>query len=286
MLVDRDIDILKALARYFVLNRVQIQSLIFPQHKNPRVTRRRLQFLHEAGLINRQNVQTLHVGETMPSQVYFLKELGCTFLARRFEDDSYLLCPTRSPAAHHVQHWLAVSDTHILFNSAIAKKRDIQLDGWLNEWDVANKSESNPENHYRLYTVIRDNPKLVCVPDAAFLLSKDGHKKIHYIEQDRATTGPEQIAARKCQGYAALAEGNMHTRHFPETTLASFSVLMIAPTNGRREALRKALRGKPGADLWRFVATPDMKPETLFSAPIFYPSEGEPRPLVKQKEAT
>ena len=284
MILERDIAILVALARYFLLNRGQIQTLVFPQHQNPRVTRRRLQMLYDNGLIRRQNVQPLHVGEQTPSNVYFLSRRGCEFLAAHFDDDRYLLCPTRAPDEHHVQHWLAVSDSHILFDAAIAKQDEIRIDGWLNEWDVANKQEANPDKHFKLYTLIRDNPKLVCVPDAAFLLTLKGHKKIHYIEQDRATTGPDQIAARKCQGYAAMADGKMHTRHFPDTTLPSFTVLMIVPTTSRRESLRRALKGKPGADLWRFVTIADMRPESLFSAPIFYPCQGEPRPLIKQTE--
>jgi hypothetical protein len=321
MINDRDIAILLALVRYYVLNTSQIKRLIFTNLPDGRVARRRLQTLADAHLVNRQNVQVCSATNQSPPLVYYPSRGGCEFLRSHFGDDNYLLTPTRTPIPHHVQHWLAVSDTHIAFDTAIALQNrsdsegsldrakpidtfrllfgrilqiddnvinppssDIAIDGWLNEWDVANKQEADYSKHFKLYTLIRQTPKLVCVPDAAFLLSKDGHKKVHYVEQDRATSGVEQVVAQKTPGYAAMAEDNLHTRHFPESTIPTFSVLMIAPTPSRRDSLRKAMKGKPSADRWRFVATADMRPETLLSAPIFYPCEGEPRPLLKQKE--
>ena len=322
MINDRDIAILLALVRYYVLNTAQIKRLIFTNLPDGRVARRRLQTLADAHLVNRQNVQICSATNQSPPLVYYPSRGGCELLASRFGDENYLLTPTRTPIPHHVQHWLAVSDTHTCFDTAVALQNrlsgeesfdcakpidtfrllfgqlfqidqtvaeprlgDIRIDGWLNEWDVANKDEADLSKHYRLYTLIRQSPKLVCVPDAAFLLSKDGHKKVHYIEQDRATSGVEQVVAQKTPGYAAMEQDRLHTRHFPQTTMATFSVLMIAPTASRRDLLRKAMRGKPSADRWRFVAVTDMQPESLFTAPIFYPCEGEPRPLIKQKEA-
>lgn len=281
MLTDRDIELLLALVRYYVLNRLQIQRLIFPTFKDGRVCRRRLQFLVDSKFINRQNVQMVSVNDPSPPRVYFPAIAGCQFLAAHFDDERYLLTPTRAPAAHHVQHWLAVSDTHILFDAAVAQHGEVRIDGWLNEWDVANKDEASPENHYRLYTIVRHAPKIVCVPDSAFLLSLAGHKKVFYIEQDRATSGVQQVVAQKHQGYALMATSQLHARHFPDATVPSFSVLMITPNPSRRDSLRAAMRGKPGAELWKFVTTADMKADSLFTAPIFWPCDGDPRPLLK-----
>ena len=48
------------------------------------------------------------------------------------------------------------------------------------------------------------------------------------------------------------------------------AVLMIAPSPKRRDSLRHAIRGKPGASLWRFAARQDFVPATLLSG-----AEGE-----------
>lgn len=286
MITERDIAVLFALVRYYVLDRRQIQRLVFPGDAGGRITRRRLQALVDAHLINRQSLVVCHPTAGAPAPVYFPSRQGCELLAEHSGDERYLATPTAAPIPHHVLHWLAVSETHIAFDDAVTHHGEAKIDGWLNEWDVVNKDETSPEKRYRVYMLLRENPRLVCAPDAAFLLSLRGHSKVFYLEQDRATSGVYQIAASKTQGYAAMAERGLHRRHFPEATIDSFTVLMVAPTSRRRDALRKALADKPGAPLWRFAAVEDLKPETLFTAPVYYPCVGEPMPLVKAKEGS
>lgn len=281
MITERDIAVLIAVVRYYVLNRQQIQRLVFPNDPHGRVTRRRLQTLVDAKLINRQAMLVCHPAAGAPAPVYYPSRKGCELLAEQTGDERYLATPTAAPLQHHILHWLAATETHITFDEAVARHSEIKIDGWLNEWDVVNKDETAPEKRYRVYSLLRENPRLVCAPDAAFLLSLRGHSKVFYLEQDRATSGVQQIASSKTQGYAVMAERGLHRRHFPEATVESFTVLMVAPHARRRDALRKALASKPGAALWRFAAIEDLQPETLFSAPIFYPCVGEPAPLVR-----
>ncbi|MBW3541537.1 MAG: replication-relaxation family protein [Planctomycetes bacterium] len=284
MITERDIQVLLAVVRYFVLNRAQIQRLCFPEDQNGRVTRRRIQSLIAAGMLSRQTMRFCHPG-AVPAPVYYPSRRGCEFLAAHFGDERYLLTPTQAPTPHHVWHWLAVSDTHITFDAAIAEQRDVQMAGWLNEWDIANKDESAPEKRFRLYLLLRPSPRLVCAPDAAFLLSTRGHSKVFYLEQDRNTSGTERIAASKTPGYAALGVERLHRRHFPEATADSFTVLMVTPSARRREALRTAIRGKPGADLWRFVSAEDLTPENALHAPIWHGCESPAAALVKGAES-
>jgi len=281
MLTDRDFLILLAVVRYYVLNRQQIQRLCFPQDPNGRVTRRRLQMLVSAGLLNRQSTLFAHPLAGPPAPVYFPSRKGCELLAEHYDDERFLTTPTQAPIQHHTLHWLAASDTHIALDDAIRLQTAVTLDGWLNEWDVCNKDESAPEKRYRLYTLIRESPRLVCAPDAAFMLTVKGFSKVFYLEQDRNTSGVRQIAASKTQGYAVMHEFGMHRRHFPASNVNSFTVLMIAPSSCRRDALRKAIHDKPGSELWRFAAVPDLTPQQFLHSPIFYPCVGEPVPLVK-----
>lgn len=282
MITERDLLVLLALVRYYVLNRQQVQYLVFRNDPNGRITRRRLQLLVDEHYINRQNLLFCRDnGSGAP--VYFPARRGCELLAEHYEDQRFLLTPTQAPIPHHVLHWLAIADTHIAFDEAVASQTEVQIDGFINEWDIVNKDESAPEKRFRLYTLIRESPRLVCAPDAAFLLSSQGHKKVFYLEQDRATSGALQIASSKTQGYAVMAETHLHRRHFPQTTLNQFSVLLVAPTPKRRDSLRRAIKDKPGAVLWRFVAAGDLRPERLLFDPIYYTcAEDDPKPLVKR----
>ena len=143
------------------------------------------------------------------------------------------MTPTASPIPHHAFHWLAVSDTHIALDEAVKLNSEVKIGGWLNEWDVVNKDESRPEKRFQLYTLLQEHPRLVCVPDGAFLIWFKAASKVFYLEQDRATSGAQQIANSKTAGYAAMAERLLHRRHFPAATLDDFSVLMVAPSPKR-----------------------------------------------------
>ena len=285
MLTDRDIQILVVVALYYVLNRPQIQSLVFPFDKNGRIARRRLHVLVDEHLLNRQNLLYCHPTAGAPASVYFPSRRGCEFLAEHLDDPKFLLTPTYQPVHHHLLHWLAVSDTHILLNRALALRGDALSEGWISEWDVVNKDESIPEKRYQLYTLLRENPRLICAPDAAFELSMQGFRKAFYIEQDRATSGVQQIASNKTPGYTALNERRLHRRHFPHTNLDTFTVLMITPSPKRRDNLRNAIATKPGANLWWFASTTELSPETFLDGAVWHPCDGEARSLIRRKES-
>lgn len=286
MITDRDLQVVHALARYFVLNRQQIQRLCFNGDDDGRVTRRRLLKLVQLSVIQKQPLQMHNMDGGSPSSVYYPSRRGLEILAEARDDKRFLLVSSQSPQPHHVLHWLAVSDTHITIDGAIARQADIQIEGWINEWDTvpasAGATTTGTEKHYRLLTTLQESPKLCCAPDAAFLLSRGPHKKVYYLEQDRNTSGVERIAAMKTKGFAELANRQWHRRHFPETTLPTFTVLMVAPTPRRRDHLRKAILNKPGWELWRFVSETEMNVETFLHSPILYRCDSdEPVPLVQ-----
>jgi hypothetical protein len=283
MITERDERILVDLVRYFVLSRPQIQRLHFPDDGNGRSTRRRLQVLVDLHLINRQHLLFSHPLGGSPASVYYPSRQGCEYLFERTGDERILLTPTSAPIPHHINHWVAISETHIALNQAISAQTGAAVESWINEWDIVNKDETVPEKRYRLYTLLRDEPKLICSPDAAFLLSMQGHKKVFYLEQDRNTSGVLQVASSKTKGYAIMGELNLHRRHFPDATVNPFTVIMIAPTPKRRDALRFAIKDKPGAHLWRVASATDLTPQAFLFDPIFYPCVGEPGSLVKRQ---
>ena len=270
MITERDLHVMRAIARYFVLNRQQIQQLCFGDDNDGRVTRRRLLKLVQSGMIQRQPLQMHDMDGGSPCSVYYPSRRGLEILAEEFDDKRFLLVSSQSPQPHHVRHWLAVSTTHIKIDCAIERQTEIQIDGWINEWDTIAPADSDSDRRYQLLTMLQENPRLSCAPDSGFLLSRAGHKKVYYLEEDRNTSGVERVAASKTKGYAELEKRQWHRRHFPETTLPSFTVLMVAPNPRRRDHLRQAIHRKPGWELWRFVAASEMTAETFLHEPILY----------------
>lgn len=281
MVTERDLKVVQALARYFVLNRTQIQRLCFADDIDGRVTRRRLQKLVEQGMIQRQPLQMHDTTGGAPATVYYPSRRGLEILAEEVNDRRYLNVSFQSPQPHHVQHWLAVSETHITIDQAIGSQSEVKIEGWINEWDTVPPTQDDASRRYRLLTILSESPRLCCAPDASFLLSRGEHKKVYYLEEDRNTSGVDRVAASKTKGYAELANRQGHRRHFPETTLSTFTIIMVAPTPRRRDHLREAIRRKPGAELWRFVAATEFTPESFLYQPILYRcDQDQPVPLV------
>lgn len=281
MITERDFGVLRDVARYSVLSRMQVQRLNFPDDDSGRVTRRRLQTLVDAKLLNRTPTPVFNSAGGSAWPAYYSSRKGLELLAEQLADERFLGLSCQTPQAHHLLHWLAVSETHILLDQAIAAQTTVSCDGWINEWDTVCTEETLPEKRYRLYSLLQSEPRLVCAPDAGFLLAAHGYRKIFYLEQDRQTSGVKQIAASKCRGYAGLLAQQGQRHHFPQANVAGFTVLLIAPNERRRDALRKAFGDKPAAHVWKFASVTDLSVESFLFQPVFYPVNGDPAPIVR-----
>lgn len=285
MLTERDIPALAGLARYKVLNRRMIQTRYYNDDRDGRITRRRLGTLHRAGYINKARLLVVNPDDGAPCPVYYLAQRGAQFLAEHFHDDRYLWKPTTIAQPMHLHHYVAVAGTHMLVDDA-AEHSQITVAAYFHEEEPLNPENPDPKQHIRLYTELRTQPKkLVCAPDAAFLLDVAGHRGVFYVEQDRDRDNysHRRVAAMKSPGYAELYQQGLHRRHFPTTTLNRFTVLLIAPQPDRRDAMRRAFRGKDGSQFWRFAAATELSRESFFHEPIwFHVDDEQPGPLVKR----
>lgn len=285
-LPERDIRVLQNLAYYRHLTRAQITRLEFPNdakgnNKDGRVTRKRLKILLDKGLINRTNCQVFNPNGGSGTYVFYPSQKGCELLAELFDEPRYLSVITKTPDWKYLAHWTSISEFNIRLRQAVALQTEVRVDGWFTEWDTVNPDEPNPAKKYSLFTLIQEQPKrIVCAPDAAFLLSFRGFSKVYFVEIDRGTSGIQQIAAKKTPGYARM--GSRHKDIFPATNMDSFSVLNVVPRAGRRDLLRKEIAKKERPDLWKFVSWEDITPESLLFEPITYTCDGGPQPIVKR----
>ena len=281
------VSILIALANYYVLTRVLLQRLCMPEgvDRDGRRMRKHLARLLRDGFVNKTHAQVVFLDRNgAPSHVYYPSRKGCEYLAVELKENRYRSVCTLTPDWRNLNHWVGVSEFHIELAKALEQQKDVQLESWLNEWDIANYDERDPAKRYKLFTEIRRQPRLVCAPDGAWLFSYCGFRKVFYLEVDRATSGIHQISTSKTPGFAALAVEALHVRHFPSTNVEDFRVLCVSPSVARRDALQKAISTKAGSHLWRFVAWPDIRTESLLHEPILLDNEGRMVPMVKRLE--
>ena len=77
-------------------------------------------------------------------------------------------------------------------------------------------------------------------------------------------------------------EKRLHLRLFPSATVEKFTVLVVAPTRKRINALRKSFSTKPACYLYKFASLEDLTEKTFLTGNIWYPCIGdEPGPLRK-----
>ena len=136
-----------------------------------------------------------------------------------------------------------------------------------------NADEADKKFRVKLLTQFNNPSKLVCAPDAAFVLESQGHKAVMYVELDRNTYFHDRVAARKTPGYKKLLASRFHRKHFPETTLGQFFVLFFAPTEKRSRQLRDAFAKKnaddPALKIYRFGSFETLTPENMLTTPLF-----------------
>lgn len=279
-LTELDMSILAVIARYYVVTREQLQRLTGQESSSGRGMRKHLLRLRTAGLILMHRVQITLPGMNGAAPVYYATRKGAETLASYYEDDAFLATNTKHPRADRLSHWIAINDVRMLTEQAVERIPALQLVRWVTEWQTINPLDSKSVQ-FCLHTQISELPPLSCSPDAAFLLQYKQHRKVFYVEVDRGTSSPRQVAARKCKGYAALAAAKLHReKHFPETTLDSFRVLLFTTNAYRTQKTLEELRGKPGHELWLGIDLSNVQKETLISESIALDSAGTMGPLV------
>lgn len=278
--------LLFACTHYAVLSR-HVRRALFPDSKDGSAMRRRLNRLCHAGYLAKAQAEVITPGNNVGQPVYYPTRRCAEFLAVHTGDMRWLCTPTQRPYSNHLAHFVALTDLRLLLHAALAGCPSVRLEGFLNQFDVANPEAESAAERYRLYTVIhRPAPArpVVCVPDGAFGLRVVGTEflKAYYLELERGTTPPAKAAAKKSPGYAALAAENLHRRHFPEA-LPAFAVLVIAPHANWRRHLQREFARRPSPQLYKFAAWPELEanPAGVFFEPVWYTTAGEAQALVK-----
>lgn len=272
--------VLAVLARYYVLCRPQIQRLCFPTHRDGRSTRKHLSKLLHGRHLSKHSAMVPYPVNGSGCPCYYLTQRGAELLASYHDDPRYKSVNCKTPRADMLLHWLAVNDTRLSIEAAVAQNPEIKLLQWFSEWQTIFNDDG--QEQFYLHTVFQTNLPLSCSPDAGFLLEIDGHRKVHYLEQNRNTSGVRSIAASKTPGYEQMLATRQHQRHFPESNVDTFTVLLVTTQENRRNRLADGLADKPGEKLWKFAMQEHITAEHFPYEPVFRNTRGEMKGLVKR----
>lgn len=288
ILQPRDIALLADFGRYFMMNSRQVRELHFPNDKTGRASRRRLTLLTKEGYLRKRRMLVVHQQDGAASPVYHLDKAGRDFLAGHFDDEAFRLLPAEPSQPQHLYHYVAVAETHRLFDAAIkVTDQPVTMARWHNEDEIINPEAENKKDRRYLRTDFCESPKVVCIPDAGFLLDYGGHRVVIYLEQDRDTFFHDRVAARKSRGYEQMLAAQGHKAHFSETTLEHFYVLFVTPTRRRADQLCRSFakrnKDKDVARTYRFASFDEINKDNLLFEPMLTCCHHDDRvPLIRR----
>ena len=144
MITTNGIAILAALAKYYLLCRPQVQRLCFPHHRDGRSTRKHLSKLVRAGLVSKHSTMIPYPSSGSGCPCYYLTQKGADILASYYDDDRFKAVNTKSPRADMLLHWLAINETRLNIEEAIAMHSDINLLAWYSEAHDASRNRRTP----------------------------------------------------------------------------------------------------------------------------------------------
>ncbi|MEZ6133111.1 MAG: replication-relaxation family protein [Planctomycetaceae bacterium] len=274
LLQERDVHVLSNLARYFILNSRQIRELSFPDDATGRITRRRMNKMMHAGYVRKRSLQVVNPADGSTTPVYHLTRNGREFLAGHMDDETLLRKPVEPSQPQHLYHYVAVSETHRLFDAALATHpAGVSISKWVNEDEFINPEEPDSSQRRMLRTKSSEASKVVCLPDAGFVVRYNEQNAVVYLEQDRDTFFHERTASRKSPGYRQLLAAQGHRAHFPESTLPFFYVLVVTPTAKRANQLRHAFakknRDQDVQKTFRFGSLEELNASNLLFEPMY-----------------
>jgi hypothetical protein len=280
-LTEKQAEILRVLAAFYLLVRRQVQRLVYPNHKQGRKTRDQLATLVRDGFIGKTTALVPYLGSVTGSPCFYLKDKGRRAVAEYYGDETLLLASVRPPRGDRLLHWLGISENHLRVKLAIDAQNSVRLATWVNEWNRYRPDAADVDDYF-LKVVFTENPPLSCSPDAAMVLEVLNVSKAFYWEVDRATSAEEQVAASKWRGYHELAVRGWHReRHFPTVTGNDFSVIVVTTTPWRRDRLARAFAKYDGAHRYLFCVQEELQPATFLHTPITINCQGVAAPLAK-----
>ena len=200
-------------------------------------------------------------------------------MANYFDDERFYATNTKHPRADRLSHWVACNSTRILIEKAIARLPNIELVQYINEWETINKDEAS-EAQFCLHTQLVKDPPLSCSPDAGFLLRYQNQAMVYYLEQDRATSSPRQVAARKHRGYSELLRQKGHEKHFPETTVPYFRILFVTTSETRAKKTQQEMKTRSGKEAWMMLNEKVLDENNFFTGSVALDHKGELGPLL------
>jgi Replication-relaxation len=291
VLTSRDMEILKALAKYRYLTTQDIRRLLFKENKNTLRTQVRLKFLNSLGLVDR--LMQFNRDGSRKAFAYLLSQDGADYLIENNEDVPLSFGKYSHKVKYlQLQHCVDISSFWVTLTLAVEKAvqsveelAKLQLALFIPDWQIREKAlEGNSLRNKELWqeiSVPNAKEKFVIYPDALFLLSANDEQnktqsKLCALEVDRGTEGLE-ILRKKVLAYG-FAHKQGKFKKYPGNE--DLTILIQCSSEKRAANIRQALIGTQGEELTWITSVVDVSDDTLLLKDIWIDSRGKRRAIL------
>lgn len=279
--------ILIFLWKFVVANRKILQDEFLPNDDDGSQTRDILRRMTSARLIDRVEIKP-NGFVTSCSPVYMPNERGCSLLASETGEMRYLLNSVPPKRLyHHFSHFLEVTRILNEYSKGFAQQSVARLEKTILEHHWLNP-EAERDKRRKLLTIVGKGDgggDIPWAPDAVTEVRANGFCALDAWELETGASSPERVSSHKHKGHY-LFDRDFRESMFPHCDF--MRVIVVCPNAGWRECYRREIRSKKGAELWLCVDVADIRRDGKFitEEPVFFPPEGDPRPLVAPPSST
>lgn len=282
-MTERDIAILKALARYRYMRTGQIKRLLFPDNKTLQPVRRRLRHLRTHKYIG--HLQTvISTARPNPEMAFYLTPKGIDAITT---EGAELPNYAHAKQVKHtfLEHALDVSEWRLAVEQATSNHPLIRLQRFIADHELkSNLAGLHAQHRYRLFNQVKHPASqefYTVYPDALMILAGRGEdarlNRLYLVEIDRATEGLN-IIRNKVIGYHLFRAARMQDKW---GVPGDFRVLIQTTSARRAQNIREAVIETSGSDLVWVTHHTAVNQETIFSDSIWLDVSGNSHSMLK-----
>ncbi len=294
-LTEGDVEVFRWLWMLRVMTLEQIRRVRYYQSNTGRLSsldnvRKRLKRLWDAGyfagdILLQTNERLYYLGsQALPA---LRDHLGI--------DQRRLYKPRAADTMQQLLHPLMVSECAVRFTEAI-RRTDVETPElaplWVSFYHTHAVGDARRKKHVERFVTQEDiaapgHPEPLRIrPDLVFALAKGADGRLFFLEADRGSEGPKEIAAKQL-GYAHYQQASnleepARYRWQRYGDMRDFRVLFVTTHRRRVDLLRRYLREKPGFGLMAFATFEELKECDPVFEPIWVVASGEKKALLKQ----
>lgn len=251
-LMERDTDVLKAVADYRILRQDHIQQLFFSSKSTAQY---RLSHLYQHGFLQRH---FLPVYAGWSPTLYTLDKRGIALLRQECGIERVSVWDSEN-GHEFLSHTLAINDVRIAITLA---SQDV--DYTLVQW----KSEADLKAEYDRVTITNEKGKqqsISLIPDSYFTIETSQGKASCFLEMDMGTMTVGRFAT-KIRAYLAYTQSGEYQKRYQTKSLR---VLTITTSQTRCINLKAAAESVGGDRRFWFSTKEQTERETVLHSPIW-----------------